>query len=61
MQKTQRKLLDMANSMGISDRILRMADRRNKGDAMIVYGGMVRNQLLVFDLLFVCVLQHLTL
>lgn len=42
MQKTQRKLLDMANSMGISDRILKMADRRNKGDAMIIYGGMVR-------------------
>ena len=41
-QRTQRKLLDLASSMGISDRILRMADRRNKGDAMIVYGGMVR-------------------
>ena len=31
----------MANSMGLSDRILKMADRRNKGDRMIIYGGMV--------------------
>lgn len=42
MQRTQRKLLDVANSMGISDRILKLADRRNKGDAVLVYGGMVR-------------------
>jgi hypothetical protein len=41
MQRTQRKLLDLANSMGISDQILRMAERRNKGDVMLVYGGMV--------------------
>ena len=50
MQKTQRKLLDMANSMGISDRILKMADRRNKGDAMIIYGGMVRISFQTFQL-----------
>jgi hypothetical protein len=41
MQRTQRKLLDLANSMGISDQILRMAERRTKGDVMLVYGGMV--------------------
>ena len=41
MQGTHRKLLDLANSVGISDRVLKLADRRNKGDAMLVYGGMV--------------------
>lgn len=41
MQRTQRKMLDVVNSLGLSERILKLADRRNRGDAMIVYGGMV--------------------
>ena len=41
LQNTHRKLLDVVNSLGISDSILRLADRRQKGDALLVYGGMV--------------------
>lgn len=52
LKRTQRKLLDVANSLGISDRILSLADRRHKGDAYIVYGGMAVVSLIVVVLLF---------
>lgn len=41
MKKTHRSMLELANSIGISDRILKLADRRRRGDAALVCGGMV--------------------
>lgn len=41
LKKTHRSMLELANSVGISDRILKLADRRRKGDAALVCGGMI--------------------
>lgn len=41
LKKTHRSMLELANSVGISDRILKLADRRRRGDAALVCGGMV--------------------
>ena len=41
LQSAQRKLFDVANSLGLSDSVLKVIDRRQKLDKQIVYGGMV--------------------
>lgn len=41
LKKTHRSMLELANSVGISDRILKLADRRRRGDAALVCGGMI--------------------
>ncbi len=41
LQSAQRKLFDVANSLGLSDSVLKVIDRRQKLDKRIVYGGMV--------------------
>lgn len=41
LKKTHRSMLELANSIGISDRILKLADRRRRGDAILVCGGMI--------------------
>lgn len=41
-QAAQRKVLDVLNSVGLSDALLRVIDRRQRLDRWITYGGMVR-------------------
>ena len=41
-QAAHRKMLDALNSVGLSDSLLRMIDRRQRTDKWITYGGMVR-------------------
>lgn len=40
IKRAQRRLLDLANGAGLGESLLRLAERRQRGDAMIVYGGM---------------------
>mmetsp|Transcript_23262 Transcript_23262/g.64585 ORF Transcript_23262/g.64585 Transcript_23262/m.64585 type:complete len:224 (+) Transcript_23262:214-885(+) len=41
LKATKRKVLDVLSSIGLSDSLLRMIDRRQRLDAIIVYGGML--------------------
>ena len=40
-QGAQHKMLDLLNSIGVSASLLRVIDRRQRMDAMLVYGGML--------------------
>ena len=40
-QAAQRKMLDVLNTVGLSDTLLRVIDRRHKMDRWLTYGGMV--------------------
>lgn len=42
LQAAQRKVLDVINSVGLSDSLLCVIDRRQRMDRWITYGGMVR-------------------
>ena len=44
VQAVQRKVLDVLNSVGLSDALLRVIDRRQRLDKWITYGGMVRSE-----------------
>ena len=52
MQSAQRKMLDVLNSVGLSDRLLRLIDRRQRMDKWIVYGGMLSVVFLLGGLLW---------
>jgi golgi SNAP receptor complex member 2 len=41
LQSAHRKMLDVVNSLGLSDSLLRVIERRQRLDKWIVYGGMV--------------------
>ena len=41
-QAAQRKMLDVLNTVGLSNSLLRVIDRRHKMDRWLTYGGMVR-------------------
>jgi Golgi SNAP receptor complex protein 2 len=41
MQSAQRKMLDVLNSVGLSDSVLRVIERRQRMDKWITYGGML--------------------
>jgi Golgi SNAP receptor complex protein 2 len=41
LKSAQRKALDVLHAAGLSDALLRFAERRQRGDAALVYGGMV--------------------
>ena len=41
MQSAHRKALDVLNSLGLSDGLLKVIDRRQRMDRIVVYGGMV--------------------
>ena len=45
VQGAHRKALDVLNSLGLSDGLLRVIDRRQRMDRVITYGGMVRHTL----------------
>ena len=42
MQSAHKKMLDTLNSVGLSDSLLRVIDRRQTFDKLLVYGGMVK-------------------
>mmetsp|Transcript_12641 Transcript_12641/g.41666 ORF Transcript_12641/g.41666 Transcript_12641/m.41666 type:complete len:170 (+) Transcript_12641:57-566(+) len=50
LKSAHRKALDVLNSAGLSDSLLRVIDRRQKLDAHLVYGGMAVTVLFVFML-----------
>ncbi|GAB4820426.1 hypothetical protein N2152v2_007472 [Parachlorella kessleri] len=41
LKATHRKVLDVLNRVGLSDSLLRLADRRQRLDKLLVYGGML--------------------
>jgi golgi SNAP receptor complex member 2 len=41
LKGVQRKVLDIANIMGVSNSLLRMSERREGLDKLLVYGGML--------------------
>ena len=47
LKGAQHKMLDLLNSIGVSASLLRVIDRRQRMDAMLVYGGMVFTVLLL--------------
>lgn len=47
LKATHRKVLDVLNSVGLSDSVLRLAERRQRLDKALVYGGMAATLLLV--------------
>lgn len=49
-KRTQKRMLDMLNTVGLSESLLRVAERRQKGDIWITYGGMGATTLLVIAL-----------
>ena len=48
LKGVQRKLLNMAATLGLSNNVLRAIERRQLGDKLILYGGM----LLTFGLIY---------
>lgn len=47
LKATHRRVLDVLNSVGLSDSVLRLAERRQRLDKLLVYGGMAATLLLV--------------
>ena len=47
LKSTHRRLLDVLNRVGLSDSVLRLAERRQRLDQLLVYGGMAATLLLV--------------
>lgn len=41
LQKAQRKMLDVINSVGLGEAVLKMIERRHKSDLYLAFGGMV--------------------
>lgn len=41
LKATHRRVLDVLNRVGLSDSVLRLAERRQRLDKLLVYGGMV--------------------
>lgn len=41
LQKAQKKMLDVINSVGLSSSVLKMIERRHKNDLYLALGGMV--------------------
>ncbi|CAL5225285.1 g8083 [Coccomyxa viridis] len=52
LKSAQRKALDVLNSLGLSDSLLRVIDRRQRMDKWLTYGGMVLVCLLIGGLLW---------
>ena len=53
LKGAQHKMLDLLNSVGVSSSLLRVIDRRQRMDAILVYGGMFCT-LVVLILMYVC-------
>lgn len=52
LKGAQRRVLDVLNAAGMSEALLRRADRRQRGDALLVYAGMLLVLLLLGLLLW---------
>lgn len=52
LKSAQRKALDVLHAAGLSDALLRVAERRQRGDAALVYGGMALTLLAFGALMF---------
>ena len=48
LKRAQRKMLDVLNTLGVSESLLKAAERRMKMDKWIVYGGMVAFTLVLY-------------
>jgi len=51
LKGAKRKLLDVANSLGMSDTVIRLIERRSVGDKYILIGGMVATCVFMFTVL----------
>jgi len=51
LKGAKRKLLDVANSLGMSDTVIRLIERRSVGDKYILIGGMVATCFFMFIVL----------
>jgi len=51
LKGAKRKLLDVANSLGMSDTVIRLIERRSVGDKYILIGGMVATCVFMFMVL----------
>ena len=47
LKATHRRVLDVLNAVGLSDSVLRLAERRQRMDRLVVYGGMLATLLLL--------------
>lgn len=47
LKATHRKVLDVLNTVGLSDSVLRLVERRQRMDQVVVYGGMLGTLVLV--------------
>lgn len=47
-QITQRKMLDVANMLGLSNTVMRLIERRATQDKLIMIGGMLLTCLVIF-------------
>jgi len=51
LKGAKRKLLDVANSLGMSDTVIRLIERRSVGDKYILIGGMVATCVFMFTVI----------
>lgn len=51
LKAAHRKALDVLHATGLSDALLRASDRRQRGDALLVYSGMAATTLLFVGLM----------
>ncbi|KAI9277809.1 hypothetical protein BY458DRAFT_504129 [Sporodiniella umbellata] len=52
LKKTQRKILDAANQLGLSQNVIRYIERRSAQDKWIFYGGMVLTVLVIVGIIY---------
>lgn len=50
LKNAKRKILDVANAVGVSASLVNVIDRRNRGDKWLVYGGMALTLFILFSL-----------
>lgn len=51
LKKTQKKILDAANHLGLSQNVIRYIERRSAQDKWIFYGGMVLTVLIIWGII----------
>lgn len=48
LKGAQRKILDLANTLGLSNTVMRLIERRTYQDKFILYGGMIVTLIIMF-------------
>lgn len=48
LKDVKRKILNVSNTLGLSNTLLRMIERRSASDKVILYGGMVITCIIMF-------------